>query len=302
MDNIDKAIISELHSNCRISYDELGQKVGLSSSAVWRRVTELEENGVIERYILTLNPSIIRAEFVNAVISLDGVYSEDEIMESLVQHEAIIAATSIINRLCMVSYEANSPSEQESISEYLRSIPGVVAVDIYNIQGFENNERTNIDVEFSADEKEVLQLLIDNPRASINEIVEDIGKPYRKIKKTLEDIMESEKVRFGLQWNPNAKGNEMFILKIDLKKGITLDNICSWLEMEFPKNYWWSFPVVNRGCILSNFIFERIDYAIDAKRRVSDNEMVHSVELFFVVSRFKRARLPERLLRKSICS
>ena len=92
----------------------------------------------------------------------------------------------------------------------------------------------------------------------------------------------------------------MFILKIDLKSGITFESIDEALRAEYPESYWWSLPVFKTRSVFSNFVFERIDYAIDAKRKVAGNEMVNGVELFFVVSQFKRARLPERTLRRII--
>ncbi len=302
MDPIDKAIIYELATNCRIPYDELGKRVGLSASTVWRRVSELEESGIIERYILTLSPSIISAELFNAIITLDGTCSDEGVFERIIQHENIMAATSVINRLCMVSYEASSPNEQKAIDEYLRMIPGVLSIDTYLIHGSPDGsiDKKKIEVEFSEEEKEILRVLIDNPRMSLNEMIERIGKPYRRIKKTLDDIIGSGKVRFGIQWNPNARGNEMFILKIEASPSRPFESLCEWLEERFPENYWWSYPVANTRTMLSNFVFEKLDHALNAKKLVSKNEMVQSVELFFVVSKFKRARLPERLLQRFV--
>lgn len=303
MDSIDRAIIYELVSNCRVSYDELGKKVGLSSSTVWRRVTELEEKGVIERYIVTLHPSIIGAEFINAIITLDGNHSEIEVFDAISSNENVIASTAILNRLCMVSYEAKSSTDENEIARHLESIPGVLSVDRYLFHASSTSSGANVlslEIEFSNDEKEILRYMIDDPRISINELVERTGKSYRKVKKVLDDLVEAKKVRFGLQWNPNAKGNEMFILRMDLTPGIPLERVDEWLEKSFPENYWWSFPVTKTECMFSNFVFERIDQALAAKRRVLENEMVKSAELFFVVSQLKRARLPERILRELV--
>ena len=44
---MDQRIIVALRENGRLSYEELGGKVGLSASAALRRVKRLEETGVI---------------------------------------------------------------------------------------------------------------------------------------------------------------------------------------------------------------------------------------------------------------
>ncbi len=52
----DRAILIELQRDSRLTMQELAEKVGLSSSACWRRVRSLEESGVIDRYAVIVNP------------------------------------------------------------------------------------------------------------------------------------------------------------------------------------------------------------------------------------------------------
>jgi Lrp/AsnC family transcriptional regulator, leucine-responsive regulatory protein len=51
LDAMDQRIIVALRENGRLSYEELGGKVGLSASAALRRVKRLEEAGVIAGYV-----------------------------------------------------------------------------------------------------------------------------------------------------------------------------------------------------------------------------------------------------------
>ncbi len=52
----DRAILVELQADSRLTMQQLAEKVGMSSSACWRRVKSLEESGVIERYAVIVNP------------------------------------------------------------------------------------------------------------------------------------------------------------------------------------------------------------------------------------------------------
>jgi DNA-binding Lrp family transcriptional regulator len=52
----DRRILAELQSDSRLTTQELADKVGMSSSAVWRRVRSLEEAGIIDRYAVIVNP------------------------------------------------------------------------------------------------------------------------------------------------------------------------------------------------------------------------------------------------------
>ena len=59
LDTLDKAILRVLQRNGRETYDVIGEEVGLSSSAVLRRVKRLEESGVIDRYVALVRPEAV---------------------------------------------------------------------------------------------------------------------------------------------------------------------------------------------------------------------------------------------------
>jgi Lrp/AsnC family leucine-responsive transcriptional regulator len=51
----DRLILRELQRDSRLTMQQLADKVGMSSSACWRRVRSLEEAGVIDRYAAILD-------------------------------------------------------------------------------------------------------------------------------------------------------------------------------------------------------------------------------------------------------
>ncbi len=51
----DQQILAELQRDSRLTMQELAARVGMSSSACWRRVKSLEEDGVIDRYAVIAN-------------------------------------------------------------------------------------------------------------------------------------------------------------------------------------------------------------------------------------------------------
>ncbi len=50
LESRDRAILRELQKDSRLTMQQLAERVGMSSSACWRRVRSLEESGVIDRY------------------------------------------------------------------------------------------------------------------------------------------------------------------------------------------------------------------------------------------------------------
>jgi DNA-binding Lrp family transcriptional regulator len=59
LDDIDKALLLELQDDGTLTSDKLSERVGLSTSAIHRRVRRLEESGVIERRISVVNPDAV---------------------------------------------------------------------------------------------------------------------------------------------------------------------------------------------------------------------------------------------------
>ncbi len=59
LDKLDKGILRCLQENGRDTYETIGEQVGLSASAVLRRVKRLEDTGVIDRYV-----ALVRSEAV----------------------------------------------------------------------------------------------------------------------------------------------------------------------------------------------------------------------------------------------
>lgn len=59
MDRFDIALLEALQSDSRRSMSELGEQIGLSSSACHRRIRALEEAGMIEGYAARLDPTAL---------------------------------------------------------------------------------------------------------------------------------------------------------------------------------------------------------------------------------------------------
>ena len=58
-DRLDRAILDGLQADGRETCEAIGERIGLSPSAVLRRIRKLEEQGVIERYVALLKPEAL---------------------------------------------------------------------------------------------------------------------------------------------------------------------------------------------------------------------------------------------------
>ena len=90
----DRRILAALQNDSRLTMQELADKVGMSSSAAWRRVKSLEDAGVIDRYAVIVNPrkagfglasmvhvSLARHEQANVEMFVREVKRHPEVLE-----------------------------------------------------------------------------------------------------------------------------------------------------------------------------------------------------------------------------
>ena len=74
LDSIDLALLRQLQANGRLSNIELAQRVHLSPSACLRRVRQLEQRGVIDRYVALLSAKAVGRQGSSfTIINLEGI-------------------------------------------------------------------------------------------------------------------------------------------------------------------------------------------------------------------------------------
>jgi DNA-binding Lrp family transcriptional regulator len=69
MDRIDRALLTLLQEDSRVTADKLGEELGLSRSAVTRRIQNLTRDGIIAKEVAVLGERF-RASRVTAIINL----------------------------------------------------------------------------------------------------------------------------------------------------------------------------------------------------------------------------------------
>lgn len=58
MDELDRRILDHLREDARTSFDAIGAAIGLSASAVKRRVDRMKASGVIRRFTIDVDPAV----------------------------------------------------------------------------------------------------------------------------------------------------------------------------------------------------------------------------------------------------
>ena len=80
----DRQLLAELQRDSRLTMQELAERVGMSTSACWRRVKALESNGIISRYAAIVDPQ--KAGFgLSSMVHISLARHEQENVDNFVR-------------------------------------------------------------------------------------------------------------------------------------------------------------------------------------------------------------------------
>jgi DNA-binding Lrp family transcriptional regulator len=134
LDEIDLKILRILRENSRESLGVIAQKVGTSKATVSRRITKLEQEGLISSYTLTTNSTKLGLMRAMIGIELAGT-SLDLAIEEIRKFEEVQSIYKVFgdhSLLCEI-YARSVDSLYELIQNKILKIPGIqnVEVDIF---------------------------------------------------------------------------------------------------------------------------------------------------------------------------
>ena len=193
LDTKDKRILHLLELDSRQSYSNIAKKIGLSREVVSYRIKRFEDTGLIDKYVLILNPKMIGYESFKWYIQLENADNDklQEIIGSMQDHPYCVWITTCTGRwdLTVVFFVVSSLHFRRitedflhKFSKYIRETTFTIELDIYHFKKkylWEEEmklyktpymggdpEQVKLDLE----EIKVLTHLCENPRYSIVDI------------------------------------------------------------------------------------------------------------------------------------
>jgi DNA-binding Lrp family transcriptional regulator len=128
LDNVDRKISALLKEDAKLTFAHIGAEVGLSATAVKRRVDRLERDGVIIGY----GARIDRGALGQAIQAVIEIYCADrtapaDVGRSLANVEQIISAFTVSGEAdALIRVRVESIEHLEKLVERLRRDPNVV--------------------------------------------------------------------------------------------------------------------------------------------------------------------------------
>ena len=129
LDELDQKIVELLIENARISYSDIGQKVGISRVAVKARIQALEQKGVIEEYTTVINPQKISGA-VSCYFEIETTPScLSTVTDRLNQNSTVTQIYRVTgkNKLHVHAVAASAEEMEAFLRTVIDPLPGVVS-------------------------------------------------------------------------------------------------------------------------------------------------------------------------------
>ena len=133
LDDVDRAIITELQVDGRMSYTDLAPRVGLSQAAVRQRVTKLIDRGVMQVVAVTDPLSLgMTTQAMVGITVFGDVRTVAAAVSACPEAQYVLITAGRYDVLAEVLCEDNE-SLLSLVNDRLRSIDGVASTEVFSV-------------------------------------------------------------------------------------------------------------------------------------------------------------------------
>jgi DNA-binding Lrp family transcriptional regulator len=130
MNEKDKALVSLLKQNARMSVSDLARKLGVSRTTVQQRLGRLEQNGDIAGYTVRLGDAVRESQLqahVNLVVKPNAGKQIVAAMGKIPAIETLYTVSGKIDLIAIIN--VSSPADLDSTLDQISTIPGIQSTE-----------------------------------------------------------------------------------------------------------------------------------------------------------------------------
>ena len=298
MDDIDKRIILKLDSDCRMTYQMMANKLGLSSTAIRKRLTKLLDSGIIDRFMTTLSLEMIDSDLIIAIVQTDGSEFQDEFISEMRKNSSVVQVSHVAcgkGGLYSVFAVTSGVQALSDFGLFLRTLKSVTNVEIH-VLVYPRGKK----VELTNLQLRVLKHLVDDPRMSIADLAEMTGMTARRVRRVIDELHEGSGIDFSVYWNLGKGGLTEILLRIEWDENISNhESVTDWLRKEYPLEFWTPFISATSPIMFARFVVDKLETIESITKGVRKAPFVKSVTIlvFFSNNMFEWPGVKELRLR-----
>src|SRR5438093_5073537 len=284
VDETDLKIISMLSKDCRESFMSIGSAVGMTSKSVKARVDTMLSTGVIEEFVVKVNPVALGYGLSCMLIVREHTENTNDIVNRLNLLGDVSSHTKClggISAFCLAIKEGN----EEKLKLLFDSLK-LATVHIMFTSKLSSSSRSDLrnKHELSDTDLRVIKCLLSNPRMDLNEIGRKTSMSAKTVNRRLTKMRDNNVLKFFILCNPAyTLGYIQFGLIVNSVDKSFYNQIVERIYQELEQNILCQPPVIDPENVITVILFSQdIFTANSILKKVESFNGVKRVELFII--------------------
>jgi DNA-binding Lrp family transcriptional regulator len=239
LDKNDLTILPTLARDSRTSYGSIGSQIGLTTKSVKARVKKMVRNGVIEKFVVRVNPVAFGYRTALILVKTNHGIAKDDVIQrvkefgDLAYHVHHMGSTSVAALIIKKQLDENVI---QSLNEVLKPATVInIAVTELSVGSTDLSE---------TDLRIIKCLLLLGARIEVSDIAKEVGISEKTTTRRLNRMKESRLLDFSIQCSPAAMiGYIQFVIPITVAKS-HYHNVREHMYSEFQANILYSPSVI----------------------------------------------------------
>ncbi|HYZ59618.1 MAG TPA: winged helix-turn-helix transcriptional regulator [Nitrososphaeraceae archaeon] len=280
LDELDGKILHSLSRNCRVSYNSLGSEIGLSAKSVKARVKKMQSSGVIDSFIVKVNPLVLGySKFCILVLRINSKAADEKhIRRSLSLLGDILYTGHVLGNISTFKLAVKKEAEEK-----LELLVDVIGQDLL-IQNqtvvFQNVREQPTYTDFK-----IMRCLLDNSRMEISDIAEKISMSSKTVTRRLEKMIENHVLDFTVQCNFTAvRGYIVSVVSANTEKG-SYRKVLERSYADLKDSFCVYSPMLSEQDVIYWLFFSKDIFALDSVvKRIESYPGVRKADVFIPIS------------------
>jgi DNA-binding Lrp family transcriptional regulator len=285
VDQTDLKIISILSKNCRESFMSIGSAVGMTSKSVKARVDTMLSTGVIEEFVVNVNPVVLGYGMFCMLIVREHTEHTDDILNRLNLLGDVSSHTKFLGGISAF-FLAIKEGYEDKLKLLFDSLKAATVHVMFTskLPLSSSTSDPHCKHELSETDLRIIKCLLSNPRMDLNDIGRSTSMSAKTVHRRLTRMRDNNVLKFFILCNPvYTLGYIQIVLIVNIVDKSFYNKIVERIYEELGESIICQHPVIAPDSVITVILFSQdIFTANGILKKVESYNGVKRVELFII--------------------
>jgi DNA-binding Lrp family transcriptional regulator len=285
LDEKDLKIIRILSKDCRESFMSIASAIGMTSKSVKARVDRMISTGVIEKFVVKVNPVALGYGIGCMLIVREHTANTEDIINRL----NLVGDVSVhskcmggISTFCLAIKEGHEDKLKLLLDSLKPASVRIMFTGKLSPSSSPSQSVSNNKHELTETDLRIIKCLLSNPRMDMNDIARKTSISGRTVNRRLTKLKDDNVLKFFILCNPvHTVGYIQFALLVNTLDRSFYHQIVGRIYEQLGENILFQLPVTDPDNVITFLLFSQDIFAADGiLKKVESFDGVRRVELF----------------------